>query len=52
MRLSELLFTQGFGTRRVCAGLREKGHVALADGLCTEAAAGVDLAGPPLAFPG
>ena len=50
MRLSELLFTQGFGTRRVCAGLIEKGHVALADGLCTDPSAEVDLSAQPLAF--
>ena len=50
MRLSELLFSQGFGTRRVCAGLIEKGHVALADGLCTDPSAEVDLSAQPLAF--
>jgi 16S rRNA pseudouridine516 synthase len=32
MTLQELLFTQGFGTRRVCAGLIQQGHVALPDG--------------------
>ena len=30
MTLQELLFEQGFGTRRVCAGLIQQGHVALA----------------------
>jgi 16S rRNA pseudouridine516 synthase len=29
LSLQELLFTQGFGTRRVCAGLIQQGHVAL-----------------------
>ena len=29
MTLQELLFTQGFGTRRVCAGLIQQGHVEL-----------------------
>ena len=29
MTLQELLFTQGFGTRRVCAGLIQQGHVQL-----------------------
>lgn len=29
MRLSDVLFSQGFGTRRVCAGLIEFGHVAV-----------------------
>ena len=32
MTLQELLYTQGFGTRRVCAGLVEHGHVALREG--------------------
>jgi 16S rRNA pseudouridine516 synthase len=32
MTLQELLFTQGFGTRRVCAGLVQQGHVALQAG--------------------
>jgi 16S rRNA pseudouridine516 synthase len=27
MQLQEILFTQGFGTRRVCAGLVQQGHV-------------------------
>jgi 16S rRNA pseudouridine516 synthase len=27
MRLEDILFTQGFGTRRVCAGLIQQGHV-------------------------
>ena len=30
MHLAQILFTQGFGTRRECAGLVEQGHVALA----------------------
>ncbi len=29
VQLQELLFTQGFGTRRVCAGLVQQGHVAV-----------------------
>jgi 16S rRNA pseudouridine516 synthase len=31
MRLDDMLFSQGFGTRRVCAGLVEHGHVRLID---------------------
>ena len=31
LTLQELLFAQGFGTRRVCAGLIQQGHVALRD---------------------
>jgi 16S rRNA pseudouridine516 synthase len=30
MQLQEILFSQGFGTRRVCAGLVEQGHVRIA----------------------
>ncbi len=29
MQLQEILFSQGFGTRRVCAGLIQQGHVAI-----------------------
>jgi 16S rRNA pseudouridine516 synthase len=29
MRLSDVMFSQGFGTRRICAGLIEQGHVAV-----------------------
>ncbi len=32
MTLQDLLFSQGFGTRRVCAGLVQQGHVALPAG--------------------
>ncbi len=31
MQLQEILYTQGFGTRRVCAGLVQQGHVAVYD---------------------
>ena len=27
MQLQDLLFSQGFGTRRICAGLVQQGHV-------------------------
>lgn len=45
MQLQEILYTQGFGTRRVCAGLIQQGHVQVyADQgsepqLCTDASA-------------
>jgi len=46
MQLQEILYTQGFGTRRVCAGLIQQGHVQVYDGAdtgsrqtCTDAAA-------------
>lgn len=29
MQLQDVLFTQGFGTRRICAGLVEQGHVSV-----------------------
>ena len=36
MYLSDLLFSQGFGTRRICAGLVQKGLVKIdtGTGLC------------------
>ncbi len=39
MRLEDILFSQGFGTRRVCAGLIQQGHVRVGEPLapCTEA---------------
>jgi 16S rRNA pseudouridine516 synthase len=36
MQLSRLLHTQGFGTRRECAGLIAAGLVALDDGVCAD----------------
>jgi 16S rRNA pseudouridine516 synthase len=32
MQLQDILFSQGFGTRRVCAGLVQQGHVAIGHG--------------------
>ncbi len=37
MRLEDLLFSQGFGTRRVCAGLIQQGLVTVDGTLCTHA---------------
>ena len=49
MQLQEILYTPGFGTRRVCAGLIQQGHVqVLAGGQvrgCTDAAAEFDTEG-------
>lgn len=42
MQLQEILYSQGFGTRRVCAGLIQQGHVSVAGRLITEAAAEFD----------
>ena len=44
MQLQEILYSQGFGTRRVCAGLIQQGHVQAYDAegvaqACTDAAA-------------
>ena len=38
MQLQEILFSQGFGTRRVCAGLIQQGFVAVAQQKCTDPA--------------
>ena len=50
MRLSEVLFSQGFGTRRVCAGLVDKGHVAVAGQVITDPSVEVDLSGSPVGY--
>ena len=39
MKLQEILFSQGFGTRRICSGLVQQGFVAVAGVVCTEPAA-------------
>ena len=45
MQLQNVLFSQGFGTRRVCAGLIQQGHVSVAGKLITDAAAEFDPIG-------
>jgi len=37
-QLQEILFSQGFGTRRVCAGVVQQGYVTVEGVLCTEPA--------------
>jgi 16S rRNA pseudouridine516 synthase len=37
MQLQDILFSQGFGTRRVCAGLVQQGHVRVAGNVITDA---------------
>ena len=37
MRLEDILFSQGFGTRRVCAGLIQQGHVTVEGQVQTDA---------------
>lgn len=39
MQLQDILFSQGFGTRRVCAGLVQQGFVSLNNRVCTDPAA-------------
>lgn len=39
MQLEDILFSQGFGTRRVCAGLIQQGHVSVAGEPCTDTGA-------------
>jgi 16S rRNA pseudouridine516 synthase len=45
MQLQDLLFSQGFGTRRVCAGLIQQGHVAIAGQTVTDATTEVEEEG-------
>jgi 16S rRNA pseudouridine516 synthase len=48
MQLSQILFTQGFGTRRICAGLIQRGEVAVAGQVIDDPRA--DFATDGLAF--
>lgn len=48
MRIEEILYTQGFGTRRVCAGLIQQGFVTVAGGPVTDP--GADFSPEGLAF--
>ncbi len=50
MRLDDLLFSQGFGTRRVCAGLIERALVSVGGQPCTDPAAPIDVADPALSL--
>ncbi|MBK7120768.1 MAG: 16S rRNA pseudouridine(516) synthase [Comamonadaceae bacterium] len=45
MQLQDILYSQGFGTRRVCAGLVQKGFVTVGGEPCTDSAADFDPAG-------
>ena len=42
MELQELLYRQGFGTRRICAGLVQQGHVSVEGLVVTDAGAEVE----------
>ena len=48
MTLENILFSQGFGTRRVCAGLIQQGYVTVNGTSCTEAA--TEFVAPGLQF--
>lgn len=45
MNLQEILFSQGFGTRRVCAGLIQQGLVTVSGRPCTDTLADFEVAG-------
>ena len=45
MQLQQILFSQGFGTRRICAGLVEQGLVTVAGAPCDDPAADFDPLG-------
>ena len=45
MQLQDLLFSQGFGTRRVCAGLVQQGHVSVGGAVVTDSAMDVEAEG-------
>ncbi len=45
MQLQDILYSQGFGTRRVCAGLIQQGLVTVSGVITTDASADVDTAG-------
>jgi len=42
MHLQDILYTQGFGTRRVCAGLVQQGHVTIEGQAVTDPFADLD----------
>lgn len=48
MQLQDILYSQGFGTRRVCAGLVQQGLVTIADAVVTDPA--LDVAAEGLRF--
>ena len=52
IRLDDILYSQGFGTRRVCAGLIQQGLVTVAGGVCAEPAIEFDADGLRFAVQG
>jgi 16S rRNA pseudouridine516 synthase len=45
VQLQEILYTQGFGTRRVCAGLVQQGYVIIGGAVIADPSADIDVAG-------
>jgi len=52
MQLQDVLYSQGFGTRRVCAGLIQQGHVALDGATVLDASLDVEAEGLRFAVDG
>ncbi|MDO9359993.1 MAG: 16S rRNA pseudouridine(516) synthase [Polaromonas sp.] len=52
MQLQDILFSQGFGTRRVCAGLVQQGFVTVGGEVCTDPAASFEAEGLPFTVQG
>ncbi|OUM03425.1 pseudouridine synthase [Variovorax sp. JS1663] len=52
MRLEDILYTQGFGTRRVCAGLIQQGFVRVGEGVVTDPGAEFEAQGLRLTVQG
>ena len=50
MRLDDLIFSQGFGVRRLCAGLIAAGRVAVDGKVRTDPATPIDVTAPGLTF--
>ena len=44
MQLQEILYSQGFGTRRVCAGLVQQGYISIGDAVVTDSSIDIDIA--------
>jgi 16S rRNA pseudouridine516 synthase len=45
MQIQDILYSQGFGTRRVCAGLVQQGHVTVSGAPCADSAQDFDEVG-------
>ena len=52
MRLEDILYSQGFGTRRICAGLIQQGYVQVRGEVCTDPGAAFETHGLPFEVQG